>query len=815
MKRISILAILFMSIFIGKFVYANGIEIDGMYYIDNNSYPSSNEMNNGYVTYSIDEQTQEITLVSVHNDTLTEYEVPSTIEGCIVTKIGKSAFSNCNKIEKVILPPTITQIKYEAFYGCANLREINLPQSLKEIGYGAFSYCNRLEEIIIPNEKIEIGSMAFSNCENLKKVTIPANPNFEQWAFSRSGVESVTFEEGRTTIPSYMFSDCEKLNKINFARTITNIGYYSFSNCSNLKEIIIPKQIESSNNAFSGSGLEKVTIEDGTKEIASGVCRECENLKSVIIPTSVRTIKESAFNDCKILENIILPQSTISIQDFAFHGCSKLKTINLPSKLTEIGYGAFSECINLESIEIPKNVKSLSETFYKCTNLKKVTLPSSLTSIGSNTFENCKSLSEISIPSSVKRIGSDAFKNCIGLRNIKLPNKLYEIESSAFEGCESLLSIEIPNSTRYLENRVFYNCTNLENIKMSAVWSIGEKTFYNCQKLKNMIILKGTKNIGNLAFCNCQSLSSVTIPKSVTEIVDSAFDECPNISFKVIKNSVAEKFAKENSIPYTSSLSSILDCEFSEIYSKIYSGSQIKQNITVYEEEIKLQEGKDYIVTYKNNTKVGKANVIISGKGNYTGTKNLYFEILPSAVRNLKVKAQKEKEISIVWSKNVGNITGYKIYKYEPNNTRYQCLGSTSGTSFTIKKLKDATAYQFFVCAYAKIDNKEYLGERLELLLATTAPRSTKIKSLSTKSKKVTVKWNKVSRANGYEIYMSTSKNGKYKKMGTISKANTTKYTKSNFKKNKKYYFKVRAYRLFNGKKIYGAYSSIKNVKVK
>ena len=81
--------------------------------------------------------------------------------------------------------------------------------------------------------------------------------------------------------------------------------------------------------------------------------------------------------------------------------------------------------------------------------------------------------------------------------------------------------------------------------------------------------------------------------------------------------------------------------------------------------------------------------------------------------------------------------------------------------------------------------------------------------------RKATVKWKKVSGASGYEVYMATSKNGKYSKVGTTTKNNKVSYTKTSLKKNKKYYFKIRTYKVVDGKKIYSAYSSVKSVKVK
>ena len=65
-----------------------------------------------------------------------------------------------------------------------------------------------------------------------------------------------------------------------------------------------------------------------------------------------------------------------------------------------------------------------------------------------------------------------------------------------------------------------------------------------------------------------------------------------------------------------------------------------------------------------------------------------------------------------------------------------------------------------------------------------------------------------------YEIYYSTSKNGTYKKWADVD-ANKVKYTASNLKSGTVCYFKVRACKTINGNTVYGAFSSVKYVKVK
>lgn len=79
--------------------------------------------------------------------------------------------------------------------------------------------------------------------------------------------------------------------------------------------------------------------------------------------------------------------------------------------------------------------------------------------------------------------------------------------------------------------------------------------------------------------------------------------------------------------------------------------------------------------------------------------------------------------------------------------------------------------------------------------------------------KKLTVKWKKNSAANGYEIYYSTSKDGKYKKLAAISKGTKTSYSKK--LSSKTYYVKMRPYKTSGKKKLYGSFTAVKSAVIK
>ena len=85
----------------------------------------------------------------------------------------------------------------------------------------------------------------------------------------------------------------------------------------------------------------------------------------------------------------------------------------------------------------------------------------------------------------------------------------------------------------------------------------------------------------------------------------------------------------------------------------IYTGAAIKPTVKVYDslsyaggtdELIELTLGKDYTVTYKNNKNVNTSDkntptITIKGKGNYTGTESVSFNILPKSLEDNDIRA--------------------------------------------------------------------------------------------------------------------------------------------------------------------------------
>ena len=248
---------------------------------------------------------------------------------------------------------------------------------------------------------------------------------------------------------------------------------------------------------------------------------------------------------------------------------------------------------------------------------------------------------------------------------------------------------------------------------------------------------------------------------------------------------------------------SIIRCTFNNVTAQKYTGKATKQNMVVKDGTKTLVQNRDYKVTYVNNTNPGTATMTITGLGNYGGIKTIRYVINVPDMTKVKAKAS-TTSVKLSWSK-VKGADGYAIY-----NKDNKLIAKTKSTSYTHKKLKSMKTYTYKVRPYVVSDGATYYGGFYKTLKVVTTPSKPSIK-VSAGTKQVKVSWKKVKGVSGYVVYRSTKKSSGYKKVKTIKKASTTSYTNKNLKSKKKYYYKVRAYKTVNGKKVYSSYSSVKS----
>lgn len=177
-----------------------------------------------------------------------------------------------------------------------------------------------------------------------------------------------------------------------------------------------------------------------------------------------------------------------------------------------------------------------------------------------------------------------------------------------------------------------------------------------------------------------------------------------------------------------------------------------------------------------------------------------------------RVSSTTTTAIRLRWDEFAG-ATGYCVYQRVDG--KWKLLGKVSADdelTYRVKNLKVATEYKFAVRAYTEKDGKTYKTKYSSSVVSST---ETNVPEISVKrgTGSCKVSWNKVSGADGYQVYAAVGENSKnYKKVASVS-GKTLSYTMTGLKKNQYYNYKVRSYtKCSNGTYVYSEFSDIKYI---
>lgn len=236
-----------------------------------------------------------------------------------------------------------------------------------------------------------------------------------------------------------------------------------------------------------------------------------------------------------------------------------------------------------------------------------------------------------------------------------------------------------------------------------------------------------------------------------------------------------------------------------------YTGKAIEPEVKING----LTEGKDFTVSYQNNINAGTATVHVSGMGAYTGDVKLSFQITRKSISSsdITVNLSDDGKTPKVQVKGLreGNDYTYSISAAgDTVQVTIKGVGNYSGTvekTFTITNTGEIT----------ENTKKDPVTEPAKI----SKPVKAKITKLTTNKKhQIRVTWKKQSAA-GYQVCYSTTKSFKTNTRVLVKNSKATSKTISKLKKGKTYYVKVRAYKMVDGKRVYGSFSTVKKIKCK
>ena len=303
-----------------------------------------------------------------------------------------------------------------------------------------------------------------------------------------------------------------------------------------------------------------------------------------------------------------------------------------------------------------------------------------------------------------------------------------------------------------------------------------------------------------------------------------------------------------------------------------YTGKAQTPDVTVKVGTKTLKKDTDYTTAYADNTKIGKATVTVTGKGDYKGSTTATFNINAISIKDAKVtglgaKIYTGKAITPAVTVKLGGKTLKKDTDYTVTYKNNIKAGTASVTikgagiySGTVSKTFTIKAKSVAKAGVTGLASKVYTGKAIKPAVTvkvggntlkkgtdytvsyknnkkigkasvtikgkgnytgtvtkkfTIKPKASRVLSAkSTKTKKMTVKLRKTANVTGYQITYSTSKKFTKKTTTNVSTKKLTK-TISKLKKGKTYYVKVRTYKTVGKTKYYSSYSKYRKVTVK
>ncbi len=191
----------------------------------------------------------------------------------------------------------------------------------------------------------------------------------------------------------------------------------------------------------------------------------------------------------------------------------------------------------------------------------------------------------------------------------------------------------------------------------------------------------------------------------------------------------------------------------------------------------------------------------------HSGYTNLSTLTSPTNVSNVVCAARSYNSITLSWNRNT-TATGYKLEQYKGGKwVQVAQINSNSATSYKITGLTAATTYSFRIRAYKTSGNATAHSGYTKYNTLTSPTNVSSFKASKRTSSTVTLGWSKNSTATGYKL--EQYKGGKWVQVAAVSGNKNVRCTVSKLSRNTAYRFRIRAYKVINGKTSNGGYTYI------
>ena len=394
--------------------------------------------------------------------------------------------------------------------------------------------------------------------------------------------------------------------------------------------------------------LDQKLTKEAIQEFESYVDRYPTSIHIPEINTKKVTNANSMFKGCSRLEEIDASNfNTEKITDMGemFSGCSSLVELDIngfdTSNVTNME-NMFTLCYSLEGLDVSgfdtSKVTNMYGMFSGCTGLRKLDVSGFDTSNVTNMafmFRGCAKVSSLGFSSfdtskvtnmygmfngagvtSLDLSGFDTsrvtsmtgmFYDAVRLRELNVSgwdtSKVQE-GSYLFHGCASLIGLDLSgwNTAAMQDHEQMYDgCSSLQSVKVDSAYQIKDEGMFP----------DVTATTGSWWSLDKQEwLSKADIVSGRSGVADTYTiyaDTDHGIGIADAKVTLGES-------SYT------------------WTGAEVKPTVTVELDGMTLRHGIDYDVSYQDNVQVGEAQLTVTGKGAFKGTKTVPFTIAYNSI---------------------------------------------------------------------------------------------------------------------------------------------------------------------------------------
>jgi len=477
----------------------------------------------------------------------------------VVTVIPNQAFADCKSLNSVTFEANsnLDKISTMAFFGADSLRTVDLTNctALTAIEEKAFANIegstSGISTVILPNalrspkqtlkwgkgafeRNVALDNVGLKGCEGIVIPSYIDNAVGDGCFTGSVSINSVTFPENWTYVPTEMFSECEALTDV----MVKNVENEQIGGLVEIKAGAFRKC-----ELLTDDSIVELITDNKIVAIGDEAFKECKEISTIAFPDTLQSIGAEAFICPQEEINTDLPGESVTHTKAVISELKSIEWLGTASPKTgitrSIGNSAFSGNLKLQSVILPQNKGEFFEigdyTFADCASL--ATIKADGIDVEPRLIENV----EINqLPNTICHVGEYAFAYCFRLQTLAMDtvvtNKEFEMGDGVFRSANSLTIATLPNNMKSIPKQMFRDTVLVllymdgtsaneqghANVLYSdMLTSIEEEAFYGVQMPKlNMVNCPKLSYIGDYAFAYFKVNTSEMIYEPAYTYVD-------------------------------------------------------------------------------------------------------------------------------------------------------------------------------------------------------------------------------------------------------------------------------------------------------